>query len=187
MKYNPVTINASELKHGDVLLYERKKYIGILPRLIRIIIGNKMTHAGIVMEVDNKKFVLEQLTPRMHSYLPFYYALPGEVIHCVRPKFTSPSIVLNKFFEREKYGNLAIIDCAINHFIGLFLSDKWKYRPILAKLFKSKRIICSALVAKILRLELNTNWCNNYRVVEPDDFINHCEDFSYLGIINWNK
>ena len=187
MLCNQVVINVSELKHGDVLLYEHKKYIGILPRLIRIIIGNKITHAGIIMEVDNRKFVLEQLTPRTHSYLPFYYALPGEVIHCARPKFMIPAIIQNSIFEREKYGNLAIIDCAINHFIGLFLGDKYKYKPILARLFKSERIICSALVAKILRLDLNTNWCNNYRVVEPDDFINHCEDFSYLGIINWNK
>lgn len=187
MSYKQVIVNASDLQHGDVLLYEHKKYATFLSRLIRIIIGNKMTHSSVIIKVDNRKFVLEQLAIRTHSYLPFYYAFEGETIHCIRPKFTPPSIMLNSDFERQKYGNLAIIDCAINHFIGLITDGRWKYRPILAKLFNSKRIICSALVAKILRLDLNTKWCNDYHVVEPDDFINHCEDFNYLGIINWNK
>ena len=185
--YETQTINCTQLKHGDVLLFERKRYGGVLPRIIRLITGNKMTHVAIVMEIDNRKFVLEQLTPRTHSYLPFYYALTGEIIHCVRPKFTLPAIINNSDFEREKYGTLAIIDCAINHFIGLFLGKNWEYKRILARLFKSKRLICSALVAKILKLELNADWCHDYHVVEPDDYINHLENFSYLGIVNWTK
>lgn len=176
-------IKRQDLQHGDVLLFVRHKHSSLLVKMIRLITGSQFTHAAIVLEVDQKKFVLEQENERMHSYLPFYYAFKDEEIYAYRPKFPIPNIVFQEF-NRLDYGYLCIIDCAINHLLGLF-NSKREYKPLLTKLFKSKTVTCSALVAQVLKLTNNVNWCKYVETVEPDDFANHSETFTSLGSIDW--
>ena len=95
-------MRASELRHGDVLIYNWGKNASLATQGIRIITGNKYTHCSVIQEVAGNKFVLEQLNERSHSFLPFYYAREGEEIRCLRPKLsprlliklTSPEILM---------------------------------------------------------------------------------------------
>jgi len=176
----------SDLKHGDVLLYEHKKKASLFVRGIRFITGSRIEHCGIVLDVDNQKFILEQMSERMHSYLPFYYAKPGEVIHCVRPKFAIPEMDNKTLCKRIDYGYLSICDCLLNHLFGRITFGNWVYRPMLKRWFNTQTIICSTLVATALKLNNNVKWCNYLEVVEPDDYWNHTEDFMYIGIVDWS-
>ena len=177
-------MNASDLQHGDVLLYDWVKNASIDARGIRLIEGSKYTHCSVVQEIEGIHFVLEQLGERMHSYLPFYYAETGEEITCFRPKFKAPEANQNSF-TRNPYGYLSILDALINHFIGLF-SNK-RYKPWMMTFFKSKNVDCSILVGKVLELESNAQWCYDINVLEPDDFYRHPESFEDLGTIDWTK
>jgi hypothetical protein len=176
---------SSDLQHGDVLAYIHRKNAGLLVDTIHLIEGSDYTHSSVVLEIYNNEFILEQHSLRMHSYLPLYYALSGEEIYCFRPRFTPPPATFEEF-NRDSYGILGIIDSLLNHTIGLIIR-KWQYRPLLVRLFNNPKIICSALVAKVLDLEHNTKWCKYYQVVEPDDFANHPEDFEPLGLIEWEN
>ena len=178
-------MKSSELQHGDVLLYVHRKNVGLLVDTIHFVEGSIYTHTSVIMDVDDNKFNLEQHSLRMHSYLPLYYALEGEEMYCFRPKFIPPSATFDEF-NRKSYGILGIIDSLLNHIIGLVIRN-WQYRPLLAKLFNDDKIICSALVAKVLDLEHNTKWCKYYQVVEPDDYANHPEDFEPLGLVEWDN
>lgn len=182
-----MTIAASRLQHGDVLLYEHRKHVNFFRLGIRLITGSRFTHCGVIqqdMSNPNNFFVLEQLTERTHSWLPFYYAEDGEVIHVVRPVFTPP-ILNSEHFQRKPYGYLSIIDCLINHFLGRITFGKWIYKVILAK--KSTNIVCSSVVGKVLDLPNNVSWCTDIKLLEPDDYFNHWKDFQYLGEIDWTK
>lgn len=173
----------SDLKHGDVLLYQWKKHGNFFVRAIRLITGSKIVHSGIVIEKDGDKFIVEAMGYRMHSYVPLYHAYHGEVIYCVRPKFPIPYMP-DTLFERRRYGYLNIVDCLVNHFLGLF-NSKHVYTPYCAHYFKNTNLMCSALVAKALKLPENTKWCNYIEVVEPDDYWNHNETFTRMGVIRW--
>ena len=179
-------MKASELKHGDILLYEEGRQATTASRLIRLVTGSKFTHVSIVQEIYRIKFVLEQLGERTHSYVPLYYVAPGEVVHCVRPKFT-PVKATVKIFERKPYGYWSICDVAINHFIGLF-NKNWVYRPWFMRWVKNPNIDCSILVGEALNLKDEASWCNHLGVLEPDDFYNHTETFEYLGVVEtWSE
>ena len=176
----------SELLHGDVLLYEHRKKANFITKAIRLVTGSQYVHCGIVLEIDRKKYILEQMTERMHSYTPLYYNFDGEVIHCVRPTFAIPEINEYKVCQRYNYGYHGIVDCLINHFLGRISFGLWEYKPLLTRLIKTERTICSTLVARILDLQNNTKWCKYPEVVEPDDFGNHVEDFVYVGTVEWS-
>ena len=171
----------SELRHGDVLIYEYREGQSIYAKLITLITGSKYAHCSVVLEYGKGRFfVLEQMTQRMHSMLEIYN--PKEIVHCVRPKFTVSKFVQPKWFERKTYGYANIADALINHFIGVFLRN-WRYRPYFSKKWKNPD--CSTLVSIVLNLKLNTRWVEFDSVVEPDDFYNHDESFEYLGEVKW--
>lgn len=174
----------SELKHGDVLLYIYKKKASILVKFIRLICGNKYVHASVVCEIDKRNYILEQSFERIHSYIPAYTVFEEEEIHCYRPKFIIPSYVIGNF-KRKPYGYLGIIDCAINHLLRRVTFGHWEYKPMLSRLFNTKNIVCSALVAQTLRLKEAVEWCKYLEVVEPDDYSNHTENFTFIGILDW--
>ena len=179
-------MNCTDLKHGDVLLFERRNAQPLIARLIRLSLGSKFTHAAVVLEVDNKLYVLEQQLERMHSILDFYYPFTGEIIHCVRPKFSVSKDLSALLFYREDYGYLNILDCALNHLLHRVTFKKWVFKPILVKHFKTKNIVCSALVARAIRLTENTSWCKDETLVEPNTFMEHPDDLEYLGPIVWD-
>ena len=55
---------------------------------------------------------------------------------------------------------------------------------MLVRLFNTKNIVCSALVAQTLRLKEVTKWCKYPEVIEPDDYSNHPETFTFIGILD---
>lgn len=177
-------MRASELRHGDVLIYNWGKNASLATQGIRIITGNKYTHCSVIQEVAGNKFVLEQLNERSHSFLPFYYAREGEEIRCLRPKFIPPPPDQTNF-TRDPYGYFCIADALLNHFINLF--SKRPYKPRIVGFFKSKNVDCSVLLGRALKLQDNCAWCYDISVLEPDDFINHPESFSDVGIIDWSS
>jgi len=178
-------MKSSDLMHGDVLLYERKKNISFMVRGIRFVTGNKFTHSGFIVEVEGNKYVINQLNRREKTHLSIYEPLPGEVIHCVRPTFAIPPQDEDELLNRRTYGYLSIIDCLINHGLCRISFGKWSYRPLLKRLFNTKTVICSTMVADALNLKKNTQWCRYHEVVEPDDYANYANDFMYVGIIDW--
>ena len=177
------SIPASDLRHGDVLLYEHKRNQSLFVRGIRLITGSKFSHVGIVQDVSYTKLILEQLSEREYSDFHFYKPDVGEVIHIVRPRFPVPPTD-SRLINHQGYGHWGIVDCLINHALGRLLFGKWTYRPMLS-LLKPDNIICSALVATVLRLNFSAPWCSYLQVVEPDDYYNHAETFQYLGIVDW--
>ena len=179
-------VKAAELQHGDVLLYHHNpRYSNLFVKGIRLVTGSKVQHTAIVWEVDGDKFVLEQLLTRSHFKLDFYYDFPGEDIVCVRPLFPIPAQDTKKMFRREDYGISPIVYCMINHFIGLFV-DKWQARPFVHKIWQKKLIDCSGLVALILKLRENTDWCKYPSVVEPGHYLLHPESFMVIGPVDWS-
>jgi hypothetical protein len=107
---------SSDLKHGDVLAYTHRNNNSLLVECIHLVEGSDYTHAAIVMKY-NQKFILEQRTLRMHSYLPLYYALPNEYIYCFRPKFTPHKATFEEF-NRKSYGVLGIINSAVKPLVS---------------------------------------------------------------------
>ena len=177
-------MKASELQHGDVLVYSWRKNASFMARVIRLITGNKVTHCSVVVEYESNKFILEQMGERMHSFLPLYYAMDGEKISCMRPKFIVPPASYEIFY-RKPYGYLCTLDAMVNHFLGLF-SNK-PYKPRLVNWFKSTNVDCSILVGTVLKLNENAEWCKCVEVIEPDDYIAHPEHFEDLGEIEWGQ
>jgi hypothetical protein len=130
-------------------------------------------------------FILEALASRTHSYVPYYYTHLGEVIHCFRPKFPIPDVVERPYFVPETYGILCIFDSLINHFLSVVTLRHWKFKPFLQKFFDATHTDCSILVAEMLDLEINAEWCTSNRIIEPDDFSLHPETFEYIGTVEF--
>ena len=176
-------ISYTNLQHGDVILFEKRRQRGFLPSAIRLVTGSKYTHVGVVINVGGVKLVLEQLTRRRISLLKFYYTEQEnyEFLHVVRPRFGVPLFISPEWFRDRKYGYLGLLDSLVNHSAGL-IDSKWKYKPTFSGM-NPKNLDCSGLVATVLNLGCATDWVKvGYEsVVEPDDFANHPENFDYLG------
>jgi hypothetical protein len=180
-------IKSSDLMHGDVLLYKHNlRKSSFIVKCIHLITGADVEHASIIWEVDRNKYVLEQLPERTHSLLKFYYELPGEDIIAVRPLFPIPDQDDKEMFRRENYGYSSIIDCLLNHAMGRITFGHWKYRPIIRKYYQKELINCSGLVALMLKLTENVEWCKYPSVVEPGTILSHGESFIWLGPVDWS-
>lgn len=176
----------SELQHGDVLLYEKRKNQGFLPRAIRLITGSRFTHAGVVQDVEGSLVILEQVSMRIYSFVSLYTLeeKTDEAVYCFRPRFEAPKYQ-PELFKHKGYGDVAIVDCALNHGIGL-VARNYEYRPLLVSLFKRTAMVCSGLVATALDLKNNTTWCHYPGVTEPDDLSEHPESFVPMGLVRWD-
>lgn len=170
-------IQKSDLKHGDVVLYEERSHQSFIVRAIRLITGSKYTHAGIVLMINGSPVIFEQLDRRIYRFVELYNLDIDEHVYVYRPNFVAPGTDRN-LLKYKKYGYIKLVDCLINHFIGLFNLNH-RYRPYLSKYTKNK--ICSQLVADCLDLKNHVNWCDYHEVVEPDDYANHENDFKYMG------
>ena len=181
-------INARDLQHGDVILYDHNmRQSDPFVQLIHLITGTDYEHGTIIWYVDNISYVLEQYLERMHSLVKFYYNLPGEKTFAFRPTFPIPRQNDADMFRRSSYGYTTVLDGLLNRFMSHITLNHWEFRPILRKWFKSTTIDCFGLVALMLDLEHNTKWCKYASVVEGRDFVNHPEYFTPLGEIDWNQ
>lgn len=178
-------MNYTELRHGDVLLFTHKEKANLLQKLIRLIEGSVFVHSAIVREVNGQYFILEALTLRTLSYVPFYYVDEGEQVFCFRPTFKIPEIDERKCWKHEPYGYLCLADSTLNHFLHRLTFGKWPFKPIFQHLFHYFRMDCSVLVANMLEVSANTSWCKYNDVVEPDDYALHPSDFVPMGEVRW--
>ena len=167
----------SDIKHGDVCLFKRREYQSFFATGIRLITGSEYTHVGIILFINGSPVLFEQLERRIYRFIELYNLEKYEEVFIVRPKFTVPG-TNRDLFKYRKYNYLGIADCLINHTIGLIIPSH-KYIPLLSRF--TKKTICSQLVADCLDLKNNTDWCKYHEVVEPDDYINHKEDFTFMG------
>lgn len=170
-------IQKSDLKHGDVVLYEHRTHQSLLARCIRLITGSKYTHAGIILMINGSPVIFEQLGRRIYRFVELYNVDLGEHAYIYRPKFKVPGTD-RSLFKYKTYGYLKLVDCLINHFFSLFYFQH-EYKPYLGKYAKTK--ICSQLVADCLDLKNKVDWCKYHEVVEPDDYANHDENFLFMG------
>ena len=176
----------SDLRHGDIILYEKSKRANLFVRGIRLITGSQFTHVGMVIKDTETNYNLgciifiEQLAARTISIGEIYTTESAEVLHVVRPNFGKPAALSKEFARHKTYGYLCILDALINHFIGLF-NDNYTYRQFVGQW--SKNITCSGLVAELL----NTSNYMYFRIpqaVEPNWFIRETNKFTYLGILD---
>jgi len=170
-----------------VLLYTHHRTgQSLMVRGIRLVTGSRYVHCAVVQDFGYTKLVLEQLGERTFTDLRLYRDDAGEHIYVARPAFDPPKPPRGAFFQKIAYGYLGIVDCLINHAICRLSWGKWVYRPMLGRL-TPRNIICSTLVAQVLDLSRNTTWCKCPAVVEPDDYYNHRESFSFLGEVDWTQ
>ena len=179
-------MKSSDLKHGDVLLFDWQAHQTFYERAIRLITGSRFVHCGVVQEVilienENGKpyagflFVLEQLQERRCEPVELYRPDPQCVIICMRPKFQPLSF--NAFnVNHDGYNYWAIADSLINHALHRLTLKRWQFRTMLTKQKPDLRD-CSQLVALVLG---DKEW----QTCEPDDFVND-QHFDNLGIIEW--
>lgn len=178
----PMHIQASQLQVGDALLFEYRVNQTIAERGIRLVTGSKFVHVGTVEQPypPFAPIVMEQMTLRLFEEVALYTGAPdGTVVHLVRPKFEveplDPTLL-----QRANYGYLGIGDCLLNHGLSALTLRHWRYRAMMG-LLTPGRIVCSALAAKRYQLWKHTDWCLDWRTVEPDDYYNHSESFDYIG------
>lgn len=178
-----IKVPASQLQAGDALLFQYREHQSVAERGIRLVTGSVFVHIGTVERPrpDVSPIVMEQLSPhRLFEELPLYTGAPqGTEVHALRPRFPveplDPALLV-----REPYGYLGILDSLLNHGLSRVTLRHWRYRAMLG-LLTPDRIVCSALAAKRYRLDQHTDWAPDFRVVEPDDYVNHHESFDYLG------
>ena len=178
-------MNSTDLRHGDVLLYQWRAKQTFFERAIRLITGSTYVHCAVVQSIplmENESgspyafvlFVLEQLQERRCEPVELYKPDPQCSIICMRPKFM-PLPFNAAFVNHAGYNYWSIADSLINHLLHRLTLKRWQFRPMLTKL-KPDLYDCSQLVAKMLN---DKQW----DTCEPDDFIN--SSFGNLGIIEW--
>lgn len=178
-------MKASDLLHGDVLLFDWRAHQSIYERGIRLITGSRFVHCAIVQSIvlmaneDGMPYVfvnhvLEQLQERRCEPVELYKPDPQCSIICVRPKFTPLSFNAG-FVNHAGYNYWSIADSLINHFLHRLTLKRWRFWPMLTKL-KPDLCDCSQLVADVLGMA-------RWDICEPDDFIN--SSFDNLGAVEW--
>jgi len=180
-------INAKDLQHGDVLLFDvNLRGSNLLIKTIRAITRGQFEHGAIIWNINNLPSVLEQQVVRMYSLIVFYsYTTTGETIYAFRPMFPILEQDDNMIYSQYPYGYSSIFDGLLNNIMQWITFNHWIFRPMLRVLFKSTTFDCFGLVAILLNLTTNTKWCKYPSVVQGQDFVNHPETFIPLGEVQW--
>ena len=163
---------------GDVLLYEAPSltFANLVPRLIRLVTGNKVTHVALYIEpeLDDNHFILEALFDgiaiKTISEAELYNRLNGFKLKGVA---RLPNVIVNRNalasfairHNNKKYGLLTILNLLLQHGkTRLFPKKEWSVW------FKSKdAYTCSELTQ--LALEEYFKPTKAAALVEPDDYL----------------
>lgn len=181
---------------GDILLFESSKWSfnNIVPKMIRLVTGNKIVHVGIVLDIkhyspdwivwaetftgygmrgnlssiERLKEDSDNLKLLGVAHLPdsWYQRYP------IESKFTEVGRQIAKDKKSKSYSYRTIISFMIDHFYRLFRPKNEPYRVWL----KPNGYVCSTLCATIINETMkkyNPNWCgsnSNMDVWEPDNF-----------------
>jgi hypothetical protein len=171
---------------GDILLYhaEALKISNIVPRLIRLITGNKVTHVALYLgEVDKKHIILDALSNGIYikemsniinrdddfnlygiARLPIEKDLYG--------RFYDEALK----FNNKPYGILTIINLLFQHGKTVFTNKEW------TTWFKSKKgYICSEVCQLVYENVVNTQFPKKANLTEPDDYLTNPWKVYYLN------
>lgn len=176
---------------GDILLYDARalKFATIIPKLIRLITGNKITHVAMYLKKDGENHIIldalisgvklktlttSQLYDRSKenfklygiSRLPEIELLPDVV------KKTDMFLWMAEKYAPSPYAIKTICNLLLQHGIGRIYPDKqWKVS------FKSsKGYICSEacqlVMEDIIKLnQINITFTKVAAITEPDDYL----------------
>ena len=182
----------AELRHGDVLLFERgSKHGTLLGRLIRLFTGSRYTHSAIVVENLNKqKFIVEQDGRVKVTPINDYVFKRPEKVHAFRTDSlrwnNSLSMLVAWSMVGTKYGVANLFEILFQHLMGR-LYPKWTPVPVF---LQNDRRKCtgSGLVAKIMFVSTigevgEMDYLRYSTIVEPDDFSEN-RGFVDVGIIH---
>jgi len=161
-------ISKEDLKHGDVILYDSHKTF--IEKCIRLVIGSRFTHVGIVQDYHGELVVLEQVTRRKWTPVSTY-ADPG-TLHVFRPRFKVQPTDYS-LFVNAPYAQALCVDHLINHGIGRIIPG-WRHRKMISRLIQRSRFDCGYLVSTCLGY-----WPN--LTPEPDDFCSM--SMQYMGVL----
>jgi hypothetical protein len=174
-------------KPGDVLLYEAApawKLANIIPKLIRLITGNKITHVALYLGTnENGHVILDALSNgikiKTMSEIELYdrhmddfklYGIASLPNLKIDPSNTVFMYVAAKY-ALHPYGFKTIFNLLLQHGMGRLFNKPWKIW------FKSKRgYICSEVtqlvMEDVLRLnQINILFTKNASLTEPDDYL----------------
>ena len=180
-------MKSSDLRHGDVLLFNWRAHQSFYELVIRLITGSQFVHCAIVQDIgvsDGEtpvsgivlSCILEQHQERRCEPVELYRPDKTCSIICMRPKF-EPAEFNPDLVNHAGYNYWAIADSLINHFMHRITLGRWQFKAMLTKL-KPELCDCSQLVAQAL---CDKEW----QTCEPDDLIvdKHFDD---LGVIDWS-
>ena len=173
-------------KPGDILLYTAPalKFDNIVPRLIRVITGNKVTHVAVYLgSIDESHIVIEALSDgvKIRTYsdaglrdrkddfkLYGIARLPNIEVEANNKVFALSAAA----YTQTPYGYLTIVNLLLQHGRGwLFPKKPWTVW------FKSKKgYVCSEVAQLVITdvLKLNNiaiSFPKPAAVTEPDDYL----------------
>lgn len=163
---------------GDVLLYQAEalKVSNIIPRLIRLITGSKVTHVSLYLgEVNQKHIILDALSDGVYikemsnilnreddfnlygiARLPMDKDLYGRFYDIAQA------------FNNKPYGILTIINLLLQHGKALITNKEW------TTWFKSKRgYICSEVCQLVIKTAVDVTFDKPSNLTEPDDYLKY--------------
>lgn len=173
-------------KPGDVLLYEAPawKFANVIPKIIRLITGNKITHVALYLGINDKGHVILDALSRgievkTMSETELYDRHKDDFkLYAVAtlPEITIDSSNVVFMFAAAKYtkvpyGFKTIFNLLLQHGMGRLFNKPWKVW------FKSKKgYICSEVtqlvVEDVLRLnQIKIPFTKNASLTEPDDYL----------------
>jgi hypothetical protein len=172
-------------KPGDVLLYTAPawKFSNIIPRLIRLTTGNKVTHVAVYLGTnDIGHVILDALSSGVKlKVLPeaeLYNRKDDFKLHAIASlpecEPLSKGVVFMYSaakYSSTRYGYLTIINLLLQHGMGRFFNKPW------VVWFKSKKgYICSEVsqlvIEDVLRLNnIPTPFKKLAAITEPDDYL----------------
>lgn len=166
-------------KPGDILLYKATswKLSTIIPKLIQLITGNKITHVGLYLgQEEDKHVVLDALAKggikiKYFTDIEIHTRKDDFILHGIaRLPVEFDSLNLNLIalrYSNKPYGFLTIINLLLQHGkTRLFPNKKW------AVWIKSnKGHICSEVSQLVLEEFVKETFQKEACLVEPDEYL----------------
>jgi hypothetical protein len=170
---------------GDVLLYTATawKFSNIIPRLIRVVTGNKVTHVSVYLGANEYGHVIldalsngvklkvmkeDELFDRKDDFKLYGIA---SLLECEAFSKSSVFMYAAAKYSSTSYGYLTAFNLFLQHGKGRFFNKPWSIW------FKSKRgFICSEVnqlvIEDVLRLNnIPTPFKKPAALTEPDDYL----------------
>lgn len=168
------------LKPGDVLLYTAPawKFSNLIPKVIQLITGNKVTHVALYIGVEGEKHIIldalaDGVNTKIMSEAELYNRLDDFVLLKVArlsdshlPIDPTGIVLATSKYVRKKYGFLTILNLFFQHGkTRLFPNKKWTVW------FKSNDAYICSQVVQLVYESLGYVFDKDAALVEPDDYL----------------